>query len=231
MKINSISNRKTVLNFSSVAKQSVLTKEEQLWLQNYKNGINKKSPVYNGIKRFIDITHGALGLIIAAPVLLLSIAAIRAESKGSPFFKQERLGKDGKPFTIYKLRTMFKEEKDNDFDIKSGEDEHITKVGKFLRKYSIDEFPQFLNIIKGDMSLIGPRPISERTHKNRSVFDGYLARYAVKPGASLPYKNVKCSNNIDTINVEKNYVENRNLKIDFKIFLNIFSTVFGGKNY
>jgi len=233
MKVIRITNQNKGINFSSAPRRSVLTQEEQLLLQNYKNHIKStgNSSLLPFMKRMIDITHGIAGLIIATPIIILSALAIRAESKGSILFKQNRVGKDGKLFTIYKLRTMYKENKDKDFDITNGEDEHITKIGKFLRKYSIDEFPQFWNIIKGDMSLIGPRPITERTHNIRKQFEGYLARYAVKPGASLPYKNTKCTNDIDTINVEKDYVENQSLKKDFKTFLGIFSTVLGGRNY
>lgn len=235
MIINKTTKNRIGTAFSANIKRSILTnKEQQQLIQNYRNRLSgtKKYSLMCGLKRFIDITHGIAGFIIAAPIMLLSAAAIRAESKGAVLFKQERLGKNGEPFTIYKLRKMYKEDIDNDFDIVDGEDEHITKVGKFLRKYSIDEFPQFWNIVKGEMSLIGPRPISERTHNIRkNQFKDYLARYAVKPGASLNYKNTKCTNDIDTINVERDYAKNWNLKIDFKTFLGMFSTVFGGKNY
>jgi lipopolysaccharide/colanic/teichoic acid biosynthesis glycosyltransferase len=110
------------------------------------------------LKRFFDLTISSLGLLIALPVILLCALAIRLESKGSPFYKQLRAGKNKKTIEVYKLRTMI-----NDADkvgpiLTQENDPRITKVGWLLRRTSIDELPQIFNVIKGDMSLVGPRP-------------------------------------------------------------------------
>ena len=210
---------------------SVLTKQEQKILTKYqaKFDYSKNKPFHAGIKRTADIIFSVMGLIITTPIILISSLAIKLDSKGAAIFKQKRIGKDGIPFTIYKLRTI--QPSSDDKLLTSSDDKRITRVGKFLRKYSIDEFPQFLNIIKGDMSLIGPRPISYKAYNLNKTEKDFFLRYSVKPGASLNYPGKKFSKNqIPMIITDKNYIENWNLKNDFKILLNILSKVLKGKN-
>lgn len=110
------------------------------------------------MKRFFDIAAAALGLAILSPLFLLAAALIKMESRGPVFFKQERMGKAFRPFFIYKFRTMFHDHRRVDRLITVGNDPRITRMGKFLRRAKIDELPQLLNVLKGDMSIVGPRP-------------------------------------------------------------------------
>lgn len=113
-----------------------------------------------GIKRAIDLLGGLLGLLLLWPLLLILAIAVRLDSRGPAFFTQQRLGRWGRPFTLYKLRTMVKdaEKKGAGLAIEKN-DARITRVGAFLRKTSLDEVPQLLNVLRGDMSFVGPRPL------------------------------------------------------------------------
>lgn len=135
--------------------------------------VASRKPVQWLLKRAIDIGGSLFGLIMLSPILLLVSLLINLDAKGGTFYKQERVGLYGKKFFMYKFRTM-KANADKDFEslkkqnetsdnmFKLKDDPRITKIGKFLRKYSIDEIPQFINILKGEMSLVGPRPPLER---------------------------------------------------------------------
>ncbi|MEB4860642.1 sugar transferase [Priestia megaterium] len=179
-----------------------------------------KSP-YLKIKRLLDLTLSLVGLIILSPVLLITAIAIKLESKGPVIFKQERLGKNGDVFEIYKFRSMcVGAEKSGVYSSKG--DARVTKVGKFIRITSIDEFPQFINIIKGDMSIIGPRPtltyhpwpLEEYTVEQRK-------RFNVRPGVTgwaqiNGRKDVEWNKRID---YDVDYVNNISFIFDLKIFL------------
>lgn len=140
--------------------------------------------------RFFDILFSCLGLICLSPILLVIYILIKTESKGPGLYAQKRIGKDGKPFKLLKFRTM-REGSDKGNQITIGEDERITKTGRHLRKYKLDELPQLVNVIKGEMSLVGPRPEVEKyvrlyTPEQRVVL-------SVLPGitdyASIQYSN------------------------------------------
>lgn len=144
-----------------------------------------------GIKRIFDITASGLGIIILSPVLLVIALMIKKESDGPVFFKQIRVGEKGKNFEILKYRTMVVDAEKLGRQITVGNDNRITKIGGFLRKYKLDELPQLINVFKGDMSLVGPRPEVPRyvemyNDEQRKVLD-------VKPGitdlASIRYKD------------------------------------------
>ena len=112
------------------------------------------------LKRFFDILISVIGVIVLLPILLIVALAIKIDSKGPVIFKQKRIGKDGKVYNIYKFRSMCVGAEKTGTGVYSGKgDARVTRVGKFIRATSIDELPQFFNIIKGDMSLIGPRPV------------------------------------------------------------------------
>lgn len=146
---------------------------------------------YEIVKRIIDIILSLCGLIIASPILLITAIAITIETRGGAIFKQERIGMNGKPFTIYKFRSMVvNKEPDHGFSVAS--DSRITKVGKVIRRLKIDELPQLFNVLKGDMSFVGPRPYIYNDFKynkeeEMKVLDG------IRPGitglASYVYKH------------------------------------------
>ncbi len=115
--------------------------------------------LYNISKRILDILISFLALILLFPVMFIVIIAIKLSSKGPSIFRQERAGKNGKPFVFYKFRTMKAYTEPFGSSPKSDKDERLTKVGKFLREYSLDELPQLFNILIGDMSIVGPRPL------------------------------------------------------------------------
>ncbi len=180
---------------------------------------------YLVVKRILDIAASFIGLVIAAIPMLMVAVLIKVDSRGPVFFKQKRLGLDGKEFYIYKFRSMIVDaEKSGVYS--DNKDTRLTRVGKILRKTSIDEVPQFINILKGDMSFIGPRPpltyhpwpIEEYTEEQKRMF-------SVRPGITgwaqvNGRKNVEWNRRIE-LNVW--YVDNISLKLDFKVF---FLTVF-----
>lgn len=136
-------------------------------------------------KGLLDFILSLVATIILSPVMLIIAIAIKIDSKGPVFFFQERLGKDGKVFKIIKFRTMVvnAENIGDGLSIKSENDDRITKVGKFLRKTSLDEIPQFINILKGEMSLIGPRPPATYfPYKVEDYPEEQFKRFQVKPG-------------------------------------------------
>jgi exopolysaccharide production protein ExoY len=192
------------------------------------------SYLYLFIKRCIDIIGALIGLIISSPIfILVSIMYLFGESKGPVFFKQQRYGKNGELFYIYKFRSMvvnadekLKQNKvlyqkyiKNNYKLEQNEDPRITKVGRFLRKTSLDELPQFINVLKGDMSLVGPRPIVEEELKEyKDKGNDFLS---VKPGMT-GYWQVSGRSNVgypERVNLELYYVYNSSLILDLKIII------------
>ena len=125
------------------------------------HGLNRSKVYYRHLKRIIDQVLAALGLVLTWPLWILIAAAIKMDSRGPVLFRQERLGKDGKPFQIIKFRTMIKDAESNGPQFTCPGDQRITRVGRILRKWRLDELPQMYNILKGEMSFIGPRPERE----------------------------------------------------------------------
>ena len=178
--------------------------------------------IYTSIKRCFDFTLSLIGLIIVLPLLFFTAIAIKIESKGSVIFKQERIGQNGKTFKIYKFRSMCDgAEKQGTGQYSFRGDPRVTRVGKFIRATSIDELPQFINILKGDMSIIGPRPtliyhpwpLEEYTEEQRK-------RYNVRPGVTgwaqiHGRKDVQWEKRIE---YDVWYVDNLSFGLDFKIF-------------
>lgn len=187
------------------------------------------------LKRFIDIVGAIVGIIVLSPILIIVAILIKIEdSKGSIFFSQKRVGQNGKEFKIYKFRSMVhnaEELKENLLKqnersgpmFKMKNDPRVTKVGKFIRKTSLDELPQLINVLKGEMSLVGPRPSLPKEVEQFKPW--MLKRLSVKPGLTC-YWQVYGRNNIgfeDWMNLDIKYVEERSLIIDIKL---IFKTVF-----
>lgn len=140
--------------------------------------------INNFIKRVIDIVASLLGLIILSPIFIILIIAVKSDSKGPVLFKQGRLKKDGKVFTMLKFRSMKENAEFEGTGLFNFEnDPRITKVGSFLRKSSLDEIPQLINILRGDMSIVGPRPcVTYELGNYEDLTDRYKRRFLVKPG-------------------------------------------------
>lgn len=197
--------------------------------------------VYEICKRTIDIIGAGLGLILLSPIIAIVACAVKVTSKGPIFFSQKRVGKNGELFEMYKFRSMvvnaeeLKEnlEEQNEMSgpmFKIKDDPRITKVGKFIRKTSIDELPQLWNVLKGDMSLVGPRP---SLPKEVEQFDNWMfKRLSVRPGLTC-YWQVSGRNNIDFedwMKLDCRYVDERNLWIDIKLIFKTVFVLFGDKN-
>lgn len=186
--------------------------------------------IQNRIKRLFDLLVSIVVIYITAPFLLLISIAIKLTSRGPVFFKQERLGKDGKVFNIIKFRTMV----DNAVNIGSGlstfeGDPRVTKIGGFLRKTSLDELPQLFNVLKGDMSIIGPRPpVPYHPRKYNEYSEYQIQRFSVRPGIT-GYAQVKGRNSLtwdERIEYDVQYVKKQSFFIDFIIVLLTFIKVF-----
>ena len=175
------------------------------------------------IKNVIDKLISLIALIILAPFFLIISIFIKLSSKGAIFFKQERIGKNGKSFMIYKFRTMFVDAEKNGPQLSSQHDNRITPIGKFLRRTRIDEFPQFYNVLVGDMSLVGPRP--ERQFYIDQIMQRaphYSHIQKIKPGITS-WGQVKygyaenVDQMVDRLKFDVLYLENMSLALDFKI--------------
>ncbi len=177
-------------------------------------------------KRFMDIVIAVFLLSILSPVLILSAIFIKLTSKGDVLYKQERVGKNGKLFTIYKLRTMIQKAEEYGPEWAGEKDPRITTVGRILRKVYLDEMPQMINVLKNEMSIVGPRP--ERPHfveLLKKEIPYYYKRLSFKPGitgwAQIKHKY---DSSLDDVRVKLRYdfyyIENMSLKLDFKILIN-----------
>lgn len=186
--------------------------------------------IYLSIKRSFDVIASLFALIVLSPIFLLIMALISLESKGNPIYKQKRIGKNGKYFYIYKFRTMYidsqerlkellkdpKIKKEWDENFKLSNDPRVTKVGRILRKTSLDELPQLLNIFNGTMSIVGPRPIIDGEiekygllkNKFLSVTPGLTGWWACNGRSQLDYN--------ERIRLELYYVNHQSLKLDIK---------------
>ncbi len=182
------------------------------------------------LKRFFDIFVSFFGLIICAIPMLIVAIAIKIESKGPIFFKQERLGKNGKVYWMYKFRSMCigAEQMEGGVYCTKG-DKRVTKVGKFIRATSIDELPQFINILRGDMSLIGPRPVLTYYPKKWEEYtEEELKRFNVRPGVTgwAAVHGRKTNTVKARFEYDNYYVEHLSFGLDFKIFFMTIKAVF-----
>ena len=184
------------------------------------------------VKRIIDLLIATCGLLILGIPMLFIAIAIKLDSNGPILFKQVRLGKDMKPFTIYKFRTMCNHAYELGGIVTKSSDSRITKVGSFLRRTSLDELPQFFNIIKGDMAIIGPRPILDWEFDKYKFTQTYLKRYDILPGmfctVDLDYR-AEADRDLQ-FKMDATYSENITFVEDCKIFFGIIKTVISGKN-
>ncbi len=183
------------------------------------------------MRRLLDILISATALLLTSPILALASVAIVVESPGSPIYRQRRVGKDGEQFMLVKLRTMVKNAESIGAGLAVDEDDpRILRSGNFLRRFSIDELPNLINVLKGDMSIIGPRPtVMAQVEK---YDDRQRGRLTVKPGitgwaqvngrASLPWS--------ERIDLDLWYVENRSARVDLKIMLRTIKLLVSGDN-
>ena len=180
-------------------------------------------------KRFFDILISIFGLIVCAIPMLIVAIAIKVESKGPVFFKQERVGKNGKVYWMYKFRSMCvgaEQMQEGVYCLKG--DKRVTKVGKFIRATSIDELPQFFNILKGDMSLIGPRPVLMYYPKKWEEYtEEELKRFKVRPGVTgWAAVHGRKTNTVEArFEYDNYYVDNLSFGLDFKIFFMTIKSV------
>lgn len=185
--------------------------------------------MYIGIfKRMVDLLLSALGLIILSPIILILIICIKLDSRGPILFKQRRIGKGKKEFYIYKFRTMkIDTPKDMPTHLLANPDSYITKVGKFLRKSSLDELPQIVNILKGEMSIIGPRPALWNQYDLIEERDKYKAN-DIRPGLTgWAQINGRDELPIDVkAKLDGEYVERMNFGFDVKCFFGTIVSVF-----
>ena len=207
-----------------------------------KENIVMEKRTYRFIKRTVDIIASIIGIILLIPItIFVYISNLVTRNRGPIFFIQERIGKDGKIFKMYKFRTMvvnageilnryIEEEteigKEYIKNKKIHNDPRITKVGNFLRKTSLDEFPQFINVLKGNMSLVGPRPYLIREIKDMSDYYYYIIKE--RPGVTGPWQ-VSGRSNIsfeDRLELDYKYAMNKSLKNDFIILIKTISAVF-----
>jgi lipopolysaccharide/colanic/teichoic acid biosynthesis glycosyltransferase len=181
------------------------------------------------IRRAIDIVIGSLALTLATPIIAVAMVAIRIESRGHPIYRQRRIGKDGQEFDLLKLRTMVDGAEHVGAGLAINEnDPRVTRVGAFLRRTSLDELPNLLGVVRGELSFIGPRPtipaqVAQYTERQRG-------RLRVKPGitgwaqvngrASLPWS--------ERIELDLYYIEHRSLALDLRILWRTVSMVLGG---
>jgi len=192
-------------------------------------------PWQNSMKRLLDISISLISILLLIPFYVLIAILIKQNSKGPIFFLQERIGKNGTPFKIIKFRTMFVNAESNGPQLSSTNDSRITPIGKFLRKTRIDEFPQFVNVLKGDMSLVGPRP--ERQFFIDQIVEKephYLQLTSVRPGITS-WGQVKfgyaenVNEMIRRMKYDLLYLKNRSLSLDFKIMFYTLITILKAK--
>lgn len=187
--------------------------------------------IYNTVKRTLDIILSLIGIVLLSPIFLIVAIVIKLDSKGKVIFGHERIGQNMKKFKIYKFRTMyenaaeifenFSEEQKQEYyvNFKLDNDPRITKIGDFLRKTSLDELPQLINILKGDMSIVGPRPIVE---KEIEKYNGYASQvFSVVPGLTGYWQAHGRSDTTydERVQMDMYYLRNRSLALDFKIIL------------
>ena len=205
-----------------------------------RKAVDNGKKAYMIFKRICDVFIAVCALTLLFPLLFVVTLVVFIECpKANPIFCQDRIGKDGKRFCFFKFRSMIpdaeaelekllhkNEMEGTAFKIK--DDPRITKIGRFLRKTSIDEFPQLLNVIKGDMSIVGPRPPLEREYKNYSEYE--KQRLYVTPGLTCYWQTKPNRNEMtfnEWVNLDIEYIKDRSVKTDFIIILRTFGAVFG----
>ena len=193
---------------------------------------SKSDKKYEWLKRVIDIAFAIVVGIFALPVIIITCILVKLESTGPAIYKQERLGKDGLEFMVYKIRSMRSDAEKNGAQWASKNDDRVTKIGKFIRKTRIDELPQLLNLLRGEMTVVGPRP--ERkifTEEFERITPGFKKRLAVKPGLTglAQVSGGYDLNHKEKLKYDIQYIRNRSLLLDIKIMIKTIKVVFTGE--
>lgn len=198
----------------------------------------EKSLAYYFVKRAMDIIGSAIGLVLLSPVFLILAILVKLDSKGPVFFSHKRLGYKGKIIKVYKFRSMVinaeellsnltpEQKKEFEENFKLENDPRITKMGDFLRRTSLDELPQLLNILKGELSIVGPRPVVE---KEIELYGEYATKFlSVKPGLTGNWQaNGRSDTTYDErVQLDMDYIDNRTIWMDIAIILKTFIVVF-----
>lgn len=193
--------------------------------------------LFPSAKRSIDIVISLMGLVLISPILLTIAVLIKLESKGPAFFQQERIGLDGEPFTMFKFRSMkvdaeqCRSELENSNEMASGvifkmkRDPRITRIGSFIRKTSIDELPQLINVLRGDMTLVGPRPplaaeVAQYSRADRarlSVVPGITCFWQISGRSDIPFDK--------QVQLDVRYIERQSIRLDILVLLRTIPAV------
>lgn len=199
---------------------------------------SKMSAFEDNLKRVFDCTASCGGMIVFSPLFLAIYLAVKCDDKGPAIFKQERIGRNGKPFTLYKFRSMkVTSESDGKPALCSDGDKRLTKVGKFIREHHLDELPQLWNVAKGDMSFVGPRP--ERKYyidKIMEVNPEYERLYELRPGL-FSYATLHngytdtLEKMLKRLDYDLEYLRTRSLSMDTKIIFKTVWSILSGKKF
>ncbi len=191
----------------------------------------------NFIRRFFDIIISIICVIVFSPLFLICYIAIKIEDNGDAIFKQERIGKNGKPFNIYKFRSMKMEAEKHGPALCCDKDNRLTKTGRFLREHHIDELPQLWNVLKGDMAFVGPRPERKFFIDKIMEYDNrYKLLYQIRPGVTSyatlynGYTNTM-EKMLKRLELDLYYIEHRSLLMDLSILLKTFFSIIFGKKF
>jgi lipopolysaccharide/colanic/teichoic acid biosynthesis glycosyltransferase len=188
-----------------------------------------RRPFYAASKRLFDIAAAGAALTLCGPLLLAAAIAVSLDSRGGVFFRQERVGRNFKPFWIYKFRTMVADAERHGGQITFGADRRITRVGRILRKTKIDELPQLINIVRGDMSLVGPRPLPVRDYQGFDQ-DRQRRRFSVRPGLTCLWQiNGRSAVPFEHwMDLDIQYIDHWSLWLDLKILAKTIPAVLRG---
>lgn len=192
---------------------------------------------YEALKRLADVLIAAISIVVFSPIMLIVMLIIRLDSKGPVIFGHTRIGKNGEKIKVYKFRTMYEnskelfeqftpeQKKEYEENFKLDNDPRVTKVGRFLRKTSLDELPQLLNILKGNMSIVGPRPIVDAEKEKYGIYFDKLI--SVTPGLTGYWQANGRSDTTyeERVQMDMYYIDNRSILMDIKIILKTFISV------
>lgn len=197
----------------------------------YKNSTSKDKKLYEIIKRIFDLIFCTILFVLTSPIVFIICILVYLQDFKNPIYVQERVGINNKEFKMYKIRSMIINAEKNGAQWAKKDDMRITKLGKIIRKTRIDELPQLINVIKGDMSLIGPRPEREIFYKEFEVdISNFRERLIIKPGIT-GYAQVNGGYDVtpkEKLDKDLYYIENRNIKLDLQIVFKTIGTVLSG---
>jgi len=209
------------------------THDDMYFEDSYRRNIgSEKSSLYLPVKRIFDILFSLILIVITFPIIIIAIVAIRIESEGPVFYRQTRVGLMDKRITIIKLRSMYIDAEKNGAQWAEKDDPRVTKIGRIIRNTRIDELPQLFNVLKGDLSLIGPRPERPQfTEKFSHEYPGFEKRLRIKPGLS-GYAQINGGYDINPgqkAKLDCYYIDHFNFWLDAKIFIYTVKIIFSGE--